>query len=861
MSYGVYTLAFAAAAAAQKVEWVQTARHKDDTVDLLKDMPTFEMQPIQLSQAEADKALIVDTSKTFQEILGFGGAFTEASAINWRKLSKADQDKVIHLYFSSPEEGGLGYTLGRVPMNSCDFSPASYTFDDVDGDMELTSFDSSVGHDVTSGMIPMILQAQESVKARGHPLKMYTSPWSPPAWMKEAVWGQQSMLLSAEPTGLMKSMQRPWAKYFSKFIAAYRAHGIDMWGVTVQNEPEAAVGWEACLWTPEYMATFVRDHLGPVLEAEQPGVKIIGFDHNKDHVYNFAKAAYSDPEAAKYFYGMGVHWYGGLNAKNLDDTHNLDPSKVILATEACNCGGVVFKDATFHEGTLTKGKYVSAWWSRAESLGLDILVDLQWWAVGWTDWNLVLNIEGGPNHLKNLCDGNIIADHDLKVGDETLILQASYYYMGHFSRYLPPGSKRVGLSNTVEAAAPPLAAGDVKDEQFLLFAPCDGNDAQKWQYNAATHSLRVRDTDTAESSDGYGHGGMCMDYTVMWGWFSKLQVNRCAGRDPPPEDGGLSSLFDIIAVPGGSQIVHRADAKCVTAVSTTGDIVGLDKGLKVIAAQLMPCLAAGEASQTFSANNYDAQGFPGNFPIRTLPSAPGGGELCLQPQIARTPHFSAVAFQAPDEVVSLVVINVGDRAIDFNLYDQQAQAGVRHLTMPSHAIHTYRWSPGKSPAMVGADALPMAALKSAALKATPTTVDRAGLQQLLATEGTASLEAAMANGPAPQRLMKPDGPAKQLLLAQMGTTTPATASADTVLNAANAKPISSPFGLFAVLGGLFAVIPGLVVVVGLMGIGPASMLKRATHPAEGGALVRQEEAEYEAENVYEAFEQSGSQVA
>ena len=139
-------------------------------------------------------------------------------------------------------------------------------------------------------------------------------------------------------------MQATWARYFSRFLAAYKRHGISLWGVTVQNEPEAHVRWEACLWTPRYMATFVRDHLGPVLEADHPGVKILGFDHNKDHVHIWAKELYADSEAAQYFYGVGVHWYGGLNAKNLNYTHHLHPSKAILATEACNCGGVVFRE-------------------------------------------------------------------------------------------------------------------------------------------------------------------------------------------------------------------------------------------------------------------------------------------------------------------------------------------------------------------------------------------------------------------------------------------------------------------------------------------------------------------------------------
>ena len=166
-------------------------------------------------------------------------------------------------------------------MDSCDFSPASYSFDDHEGDVELEHFDMDVQHDVDVGMLPMMLQAQALVKARGLTLNIYASPWSPPAWMKQPVDGKTSMLISASPNGLNPEMQRPWAKYFGKFLQAYKAHGVHLWAVTVQNEPEATAGWEAMLWTPAFMASFVRDHLGPVLAKEHPEVLIFGFDHNK----------------------------------------------------------------------------------------------------------------------------------------------------------------------------------------------------------------------------------------------------------------------------------------------------------------------------------------------------------------------------------------------------------------------------------------------------------------------------------------------------------------------------------------------------------------------------------------------------
>jgi len=652
-----------------QLEWVQTAMFEDGSTNLLKEMAPVAMHPLSDIAADAH-TLEVDATSTYQEIVGFGGAFTEAAAINWRSLSDADQAEVIRLYFSRPEDGGHGYTLGRVPMNSNDFSTGSYSFDDVPGDTQLEFFDDSVTHDVDVGIIPMIRAAQTAVRAGGASLNVFASPWSPPAWMKwpAGAWDQQSMLLSRSPNGLMPSMQAAWARYFSRFLAAYKRHGISMWGITVQNEPEAHVAWEACMWTPSSMATFVRDHLGPVLEVDHPGVKIIGFDHNKDHVHIWAKELYADPEAAKYFYGVGVHWYGGLNAKNLNYTHYLNPSKAILATEACNCGGVVLRE------TLP-----SKWWARAESLALDILEDLRFWAVGWTDWNLVLDAQGGPNHLRNFCDANIIADPERRVGKDTFVRQASYYFMGHFSRFLPPGARRMAMRNSVEVEAPPLKPGDVKDGQALLFAPCDGNAAQKWESDG-TGVLRVRGTaQAATRAEGRLHEGECVDHDMNEG---KLQVWECMRSS--------NQLWAIRAVPGGAQIYSIGSSRCVTAVRTQGIAVGLDAGFTVIAARLKDCAPDGAPDQTFDIE--DALGFPDQFPLRTLPTAPGGGGLCLQPQVVRVPHFDAVSFLLPDGSRTLVAMNVGDKEVEVSLLDTQANVGVHALKIPSHAIHTYRWS-------------------------------------------------------------------------------------------------------------------------------------------------------------------------
>lgn len=350
------------------------------------------------------------------------------------------------------------------------------------------------------------------------------------------------------------------------------------------------------------------------------------------------------------------------------------------------------------QGEIVKGNFLATWWSRAESLALDILEDLRFWAVGWTDWNLVLSISGGPNHLKNLCDANIITDHDQQLGGPTLIMQASYYYMGHFTRYFPPGAVQVDIKNSVEVGMPPLEPGDVKNGQALLFTACDGNNAQRWKLDAATGAILIPGTNEAESSDGYQVGGECMDAAQKTWTPGKIQSWTCTEDTP-------AQVWELVTVTGGSQIFHQNTSTCLTAVTTKGSDVGLDQGVTVVAAQLKPCLSKGHPSQTFAIEDYDGQGFPNAFPVRTLAAAPGGGDLCLQPQIVQTPHFDAVAFQSPDGSVALVAMNVGDNPQQFTIVDKQAKAGMRELVIPPHAIQTYRWH---SPSAAKASAEPVA---------------------------------------------------------------------------------------------------------------------------------------------------------
>jgi len=369
---------------------------------------------------DAGETITLTPSTKYQSILGFGGAFTEAATSTISKLTSALQNQILEAYYGST---GHKYTVGRVHMNSCDFSLASYNFDNVSKDYSLSQFDTKVTHD-TDTMIPFISKAVNTVKSRGAELKLFLSPWSPPGWMKN----NNNMVGSSNP-GLIQdpNVFNAWALYFQKFMDGYKSYGIDYWGLTMQNEPEyGPTSYEGCIYNPQQEGSFLKTYLGPLLKRSYPNITIMIFDHNKGDAPNWADGIFGDAEASQYTQGIAVHWYDGDHFDNLNAIHNKYPNKFIMGTEACNCPTQVDN------------------WGFGENYGHDIMGDLNAWTVGWTDWNIVLNTQGGPTHNNGNCDAPIIAN----TNSQSIHFQPSYYYMGHFSRYLPPGSVRIGKSDT-----------------------------------------------------------------------------------------------------------------------------------------------------------------------------------------------------------------------------------------------------------------------------------------------------------------------------------------------------------------------------------------------------------------------------
>ena len=257
--------------------------------------------------------------------------------------------------------------------------------------------------------------------------RLYASPWSPPAWMKT----NNSMLKGGS---LLKEFYQPWANYFVKFIQNYEKLGLPIWGVTIQNEPMATQTWESCIYTAEEERDFLKNNLGPTLHNNgMQDKKIIVWDHNRDLIYQRASTILNDAEAAKYVWGIGFHWYETWNGSsnlfnNVALTHEAFPNVNLIFTEGC-------KEQFVYDQMNN--------WTLGEKYGYNIMNDFNSGTVAWTDWNVLLDEKGGPNHVGNFCFAPIHGD--TRNGQVTYT--NSFYYIGQFSKFIRPGAQRIAASS------------------------------------------------------------------------------------------------------------------------------------------------------------------------------------------------------------------------------------------------------------------------------------------------------------------------------------------------------------------------------------------------------------------------------
>jgi glucosylceramidase len=391
---------------------------------------TAENTPLRLAQTgrasfkkadqplETEVCVFVDPAKTYQTFLGIGGAVTDASAEVFAALPADRQEEFLKAYFD--KVAGIGYSLLRTTIHSSDFSSGSYTYV-KEGDKDLATF--SIDHDRVH-RIPMI----KRILGKAGSIPVYASPWSPPAFMKD----NNSTLRGGK---LLPAYRSAWANYYTKFIRAYEADGIPIWGISVQNEPMATQRWESCIYTAEEERDFLKKHLGPAMKKAGYGdKKIIVWDHNRDLINHRVQTILSDKKAAKYVWGVGFHWYetwtgGQPMFDNLGRVQEDYPDVNLIFTEGCN-------------EKFDAAKY--QYWPNAERYGRSMINDFNQGTVAWTDWNILLDQTGGPNHVGNFCFAPVHAD--TRTGE--LVYTPAYYYIGHFSKFIRPGAKRVSTASS-----------------------------------------------------------------------------------------------------------------------------------------------------------------------------------------------------------------------------------------------------------------------------------------------------------------------------------------------------------------------------------------------------------------------------
>ncbi len=358
----------------------------------------------------------------YQKIRGFGGAFTESSGYNLTRLPEAVQEEVIKAYFG---QEGLRYNLGRTHINSCDFALGNYAYDEDEEDVSFEKFD--IGRD-KKYILPMIARAKD---AAGEEIELLASPWSPPAYMKTN--GEMNH------GGKLKEEYRArWAEYIAHFLKEYKSAGVPVSMITVQNEPMAVQTWDSCIYEAEEEMVFVRDYLGPTLEREGlSDVQIFVWDHNKEILFERANGVLSDEKAAKYTAGVAFHWYSGDHFEAVSLVREKYPDKELIFTEGC------VEYSRFADSSEV---------AKAEMYAHDILGNLLAGTNGYLDWNLLLDELGGPNHVKNYCAAPIMCD----TAKGTMEKRLSYYYIGHFSRYIRRGAVRLAttrFTDKIEAVA------------------------------------------------------------------------------------------------------------------------------------------------------------------------------------------------------------------------------------------------------------------------------------------------------------------------------------------------------------------------------------------------------------------------
>jgi len=358
----------------------------------------------------AGAVIELNPRKKYQEILGFGAAFTDAACYTMNRLEPAEREKLLHELF---HPAAMGLNVCRTCIGSSDYSTEMFSYDEGEPDPEMQRF--SVAHD-QAYVLPILREARK----QNPDLFLFSSPWSPPGWMKAG----GSMLGGS----MRQKYFAPYAQYFVKFLKAYEADGVPVQAVTVQNEVDTDQDGRmpACAWPQEYEMGFVKNHLGPAFEKNGITAKIWILDHNYN-LWGRAVAELDDPAVHKYCNAAAFHGYVGT-PDQMTKFHEAYPQAQIYWTE----GGPDY----------TAPDYATDWVNWAQTF----TQVLRNWAQSITGWNLALDEKGRPNIGPFSC-GGMVTIHSQTRG---ITQSGQYWAFSHFSRSIRRGAKRFESTGNVE---------------------------------------------------------------------------------------------------------------------------------------------------------------------------------------------------------------------------------------------------------------------------------------------------------------------------------------------------------------------------------------------------------------------------
>lgn len=351
----------------------------------------------------------IEGSKQMQEMEGFGAALTESSAyLLLTKLNANQRQAIIKELFDNGE--GIGISYLRITMGASDFSLENYTYCDVENDVELKNF--SIEKD-KKYLIPVL----KEILAVSPKLKIMATPWSAPAWMKTS-----GKLAGGK---LKEQYYDAYANYFIKFLNAYEAEGIQVDAISVQNEPLHEAAYPSMRMESEEQGDFIKNHLGPLFAKENIKSKILLYDHNWDRI-DYPMAILADPEANKYISGSAFHAYGG------------EVSAMSLVNDAYKDKGIYFTEISGGAWATNFGDNLG-WNMKNIFIGAP-----RNWAKNALLWNLALDENHGPqNKGCDNCRGVITITES-----GSIKRNVEYYAIGHLSKFVLPGAKRIETVQT-----------------------------------------------------------------------------------------------------------------------------------------------------------------------------------------------------------------------------------------------------------------------------------------------------------------------------------------------------------------------------------------------------------------------------